>query len=75
MSYQCLICGADNRFVNECGCDPNNMPTVPTKHDFLVLLYYAERIRPLHVKASCYAEAIEAVAPGNDVIKLEVISS
>lgn len=29
--YHCSCCGKDNEIVNQCGCDPNNMPTkVPT---------------------------------------------
>lgn len=27
--YRCSHCGAANRFVNQCGCDPNNTPTKP----------------------------------------------
>ena len=27
--YRCSRCGATNRFVNQCGCDPNNIPTRP----------------------------------------------
>lgn len=26
----CVSCGAENEFVNQCGCDPNNMPPAPT---------------------------------------------
>lgn len=26
-TYPCPDCGADNAFVNQCGCDPENMPT------------------------------------------------
>ena len=26
---RCPRCGADNAIVNQCGCDPNNMPTKP----------------------------------------------
>lgn len=25
----CPICQKENRIVNECGCDPNNLPTTP----------------------------------------------
>lgn len=25
--YRCDRCGRDNEFVNQCGCDPHNMPT------------------------------------------------
>jgi hypothetical protein len=25
----CPFCGTICRFVNECGCDPNNLPTTP----------------------------------------------
>ena len=31
--YKCPYCGSDNAFVNQCGCDPNNMPTKP-QYDF-----------------------------------------
>ena len=27
MKYHCHTCGKDNNIVNQCGCDPNNMPT------------------------------------------------
>lgn len=43
-------------------------------HRFLVILYYAERTKPVYVDANCYADAVEQVAPGNDVIKVEVTS-
>lgn len=26
-AYHCPICGRDNAFVNQCGCDKNNLPT------------------------------------------------
>lgn len=29
MIYHCHNCGAVNKIVNQCGCDPNNMPTRP----------------------------------------------
>lgn len=29
----CMSCGAENDIVNQCGCDPNNMPTAPTGAD------------------------------------------
>jgi hypothetical protein len=29
MTYKCPRCGADNAIVNQCGCDPNNLPTSP----------------------------------------------
>lgn len=29
MTYHCHRCGADNPLVNFCGCDPDNLPTVP----------------------------------------------
>jgi hypothetical protein len=29
MVYKCSQCQADNAFVNQCGCDPENMPTRP----------------------------------------------
>jgi hypothetical protein len=28
-AYLCPICGTTNAIVNQCGCDPNNLPTVP----------------------------------------------
>jgi hypothetical protein len=28
MSHKCPTCGAENEIVNQCHCDPNNMPTV-----------------------------------------------
>lgn len=27
MPYTCSTCGAANKIVNQCGCDPNNLPT------------------------------------------------
>ena len=27
MSHQCPTCGRRNAIVNQCGCDPNNLPT------------------------------------------------
>ena len=30
MIYHCHKCGADNKIVNQCGCDPNNLPTHPS---------------------------------------------
>lgn len=50
------------------------MPETIPQHRFLVILYYAERTMPVYVDADCYADAVEAVAPGNDVIKIEVVS-
>jgi hypothetical protein len=41
---------------------------------FLILLYYAHAIQPIWVEANCYADAVEQAAPGNDVIKIEVIA-
>ena len=29
IDYRCHRCGSDSRIVNGCGCDANNMPTVP----------------------------------------------
>jgi hypothetical protein len=29
ITYKCPRCGASNRIVNECGCDPGNLPTRP----------------------------------------------
>jgi hypothetical protein len=29
MVYKCHKCGKENEIVNQCGCDPNNMPTQP----------------------------------------------
>lgn len=31
VTYPCPQCKAANAFVNQCGCDPNNMPTRPAK--------------------------------------------
>ena len=43
-------------------------------HKFVVILYFAgSPIQVRHVEADCYADAIEQVAPGNDVLKIEVI--
>ena len=30
MTYHCNRCGTNNEIVNQCGCDPENMPTRPT---------------------------------------------
>ena len=30
MAHDCDQCGQANRIVNECGCDPNNLPTTVT---------------------------------------------
>ena len=30
--YKCPICQADNYFVNQCRCDPNNLPTPVLKN-------------------------------------------
>jgi hypothetical protein len=47
----------------------------PGGHQFLVLLYTAEaHLKVLKVEASTYADAVFAAAPGNDVIKIEVIA-
>lgn len=27
LTYKCHRCGADNQIVNQCRCDPNNLPT------------------------------------------------
>lgn len=32
--YRCSQCGKNNNFVNQCGCDPNNMPTVVPATDW-----------------------------------------
>lgn len=32
MTYHCYTCGADNHIVNQCGCDPQNMPTRLAQH-------------------------------------------
>lgn len=29
--YHCTRCGRDNYFVNQCGCDKNNLPTRPIR--------------------------------------------
>lgn len=29
MPYKCPICNAENEIVNQCMCDPNNLPTIP----------------------------------------------
>jgi hypothetical protein len=29
VKYHCHRCGRDNEIVNQCGCDPGNMPTRP----------------------------------------------
>ncbi|RLI52784.1 MAG: hypothetical protein DRO87_12650 [Candidatus Thorarchaeota archaeon] len=29
MTYKCSTCGAENKIVNQCCCDPNNLPTRP----------------------------------------------
>mgnify|MGYP001324394886 CR=1 FL=1 len=29
MIYKCYKCGAENKIVNQCGCDAQNMPTTP----------------------------------------------
>ena len=31
LAYHCFQCGADNAFVNQCGCDKGNMPTTPPR--------------------------------------------
>ncbi len=42
MKYHCHKCGKDNIVVNQCGCDPNKLPTriVITREDW-VEIYYA----------------------------------
>lgn len=35
MTYTCNRCGKANRFVNECGCDPFNLPTHPSEDDLV----------------------------------------
>jgi hypothetical protein len=40
MIYPCSTCGAKNAFVNECGCDKQNMPTRATIEN--VTLYWGD---------------------------------
>lgn len=35
---RCPICKKENRIVNECRCDPNNLPTVPFSKGQTVML-------------------------------------
>lgn len=44
-------------------------------HQFLVIIYYAGApIISRRVEANCYADAVQAAAPGNDALKIEVIA-
>ncbi len=46
----------------------------PADHKFIVILYYAGApLQVVHVEANSYADAVIEVAPGNDVLKVEVI--
>jgi len=42
--------------------------------DFLVLIYVGGRVEPRFAQATCYADAVCKVAPGNDAVKIEVIA-
>lgn len=42
---------------------------------YTVILYYTDRTRVYRIEAECYADAVNSVAPGMDVIKVEVIVS
>lgn len=36
--YKCSTCGAMNQIINECGCDPNNLPTRPSDTDGVLIV-------------------------------------
>lgn len=44
-THKCPQCGADNAIVNQCGCDPNNLPTKVTRTTIPDLWHVAQRVR------------------------------
>ena len=47
MPYTCPTCERPNPIVNQCRCDPNNLPTRPRVVRFHDSAYLAERWHPL----------------------------
>lgn len=45
----------------------------PDNRRFLVMIYESDRTRIVWTEASCYADAVANVAPGNDAFKVEVV--
>ncbi len=54
----CPSCGADNGIVNQCGCDPDNMPTTPTQDELGL--------------AKWESDAAAAEAAGNGALAAEI---
>jgi len=47
----------------------------PTDRQFLVIMYCGNSpIKVQYVNAETYADAVTGVAPGNDLVKIEVIA-